>query len=39
MSSEKGQLIDSIQKHVGTSDLKFIAEMEKLFALEPLSGS
>ncbi len=35
MSSEKGQLIDSIQKHVGTSDLKFIAEMEKLFALDP----
>ncbi len=36
MASEKAQLIDNIQKQVGKSNWKAaIAEMEKLFSLEP----
>ncbi len=35
MSSEKAQLVDSIQKHVGKASWKAaIADMEKLFAIE-----
>ncbi len=36
MSSEKAQLIDSIQKNVGKSNWKAaVSDMEKLFAIEP----
>ncbi len=36
MSSEKAQLIDSIQKHVDKSNWKAaVADMEKLFSLDP----
>jgi CRP-like cAMP-binding protein len=36
MASEKAQLIDSIQKHLGKSNWKsVIADMEKLFAIDP----
>ena len=36
MSSEKAQLIDSIQKHVGKSNWKAaVADMEKLFSMDP----
>jgi CRP-like cAMP-binding protein len=36
MSSEKAELIDSIQKHVGKSNWKSaVADMEKLFNLDP----
>ena len=36
MSTDKAQLIDTIQKHLGKSDWKAaVAEMEKLFAIDP----
>ena len=36
MSTDKAQLIDTIQKYLGKSNWKAaVAEMEKLFAIDP----